>query len=70
MSPAFTFFGDHREVAAGDIQNDEEEDSDNVEDALDELPEVEGKENLARDDEDGVASSFGDFSTKGSLGGD
>lgn len=62
MSRAFTFFGDHRDVAAGDIQNDEEEDSDAVEDELDEVPELEGKENLAMDEEDGVASSFGDFS--------
>ena len=49
-------------MAAGDIQNDEDDDSDAVEDELDELPEVEGKENLARDELDGVASSFGDFS--------
>ena len=62
MLQAFTFFGDQREVAAGDIQNDEDEDSDAVEDELDELPEVEGKENLAIDKLDGVASSFGDFS--------
>ena len=61
-SRSFTFFGDQREVAAGDIQNDEAEDSDAVEDALDELPEVEGKENWAMDEEDGVANNFGDFS--------
>ena len=56
-----TFFGDHRD-GAGDIQKDEAEDSEEVDDELEELPEVEGSENLAMVDEEGVASSLGDFS--------
>lgn len=56
-----TFFGDHRD-GVGDIQKDEAEDSEEVDDELEELPEVEGNENLAMEDEEGVASSLGDFS--------
>lgn len=58
-SPAF--FGDHR-GGAGDIQKDDEEDNEEVELELEELPDNDGNENLAIEDDEGVASSFGDFS--------
>ena len=43
-------------------KKDEAEDSEEVDGELEELPEVEGSENLAMVDEEGVASSLGDFS--------
>ena len=52
--------GDHRD-GAGDIQNDEEEDKELVDDELEEVP-VDGRENLAIEDDEGVARSLGDFS--------
>ena len=57
-----TLLGDHREGAAGDIQKEVEEESEEVEDELEEQPDVDGKEKRAIDEEEGVASSLGDFS--------
>ena len=51
--------GDQRE-GVGLIQNSEAEDSELVDDELEELPE--GRENRAIEMDDGVASSLGDFS--------
>ena len=51
--------GDHLE-GVGDTQKLDDDDSELVDDALDEVP-VDGSENLAMED-DGVASSLGDFS--------
>ena len=51
--------GDHLD-GAGDFQKIEAEDSELVEEELDEEPD--GNENLASEEDDGVASSFGDFS--------
>lgn len=56
----------HRD-GAGDVQNDEDEENELAED--DREGSLEGKENLEIKVMEGVASSFGDLSTNGSLPG-
>lgn len=57
---------DHRD-GAGDVQNDEAEEKELAEDDLE--GSLDGRENFEMDPMDGVASSLGDLSTKGSLPG-
>ena len=60
------FAGDQRDLT-GDIQKAEADDNELPEEDADD--DSEGKENFEMEVLDGVASSFGDFSRKGSLGG-
>jgi len=59
--------GDQGDLA-GDIQKADADDSELAEEEVDD--DSEGRENLLTELHDGVASSLGDFSTNGSLGGE
>ena len=59
--------GDQRDLA-GDIQKAEADESELAEEDVDE--DSEGRENLDMEVREGVASSLGDFSKKGSLDGE
>lgn len=54
-------------VGAGDVQNDEADEKELVEDDLE--GSLDGRENFEMEPMEGVASSLGDLSTKGSLPG-
>jgi hypothetical protein len=61
--------GDHREGGLGDIQKVDDDDREDTDDDVEEEG-AEGKEKREMDFGYGVVSSLGDFSTKGSLGGE
>jgi hypothetical protein len=60
--------GDQGDLA-GDIQKADADDSELADDEVDD-DDSEGRENLLTEVHDGVASSLGDFSKNGSLGGE